>query len=215
MRTPWCSARTSPGAKGGVFKATQGLTDRVRAPTAASTRRSPSRHHRRRHRDGRSRIQGHPPRSSSPTTSTPPSTRSSPRRPASVTAPTGNGACPWSSARPTAAGSTGPCTTRSRSRRSTPTFPGSRWWCRRRRPTSKGLLLTAVEDPDPVMFLEPKKLYRLAKGPYPGGRASGPIRPSGDPSPGRGPDDHRLRGHGPYRVEAASAARGAGDQAPR
>ncbi len=33
----------------------------------------------------------------------------------------------------------------------------------------KGLLFSAVEDPDPVMFLEPKKLYRLAKGPYPEG----------------------------------------------
>ena len=31
----------------------------------------------------------------------------------------------------------------------------------------KGLLWSAFEDPDPVMFLEPKKLYRLAKGPYP------------------------------------------------
>ena len=33
----------------------------------------------------------------------------------------------------------------------------------------KGLLFSAVEDPDPVLFLEPKKLYRLAKGPYPEG----------------------------------------------
>ncbi|MGI9610417.1 MAG: alpha-ketoacid dehydrogenase subunit alpha/beta, partial [Acidimicrobiia bacterium] len=31
----------------------------------------------------------------------------------------------------------------------------------------KGLLHSAFEDPDPVMFLEPKKLYRLAKGPFP------------------------------------------------
>ncbi|HXV70142.1 MAG TPA: dehydrogenase E1 component subunit alpha/beta [Acidimicrobiia bacterium] len=31
----------------------------------------------------------------------------------------------------------------------------------------KGLLHSAVEDPDPVMMLEPKKLYRLAKGPFP------------------------------------------------
>jgi len=34
---------------------------------------------------------------------------------------------------------------------------------------AKGLLHTAVEDPDPVMFIEPKKLYRLAKGPFPEG----------------------------------------------
>jgi 2-oxoisovalerate dehydrogenase E1 component beta subunit len=31
----------------------------------------------------------------------------------------------------------------------------------------KGLLFSAVDDPDPVLFLEPKKLYRLGKGPYP------------------------------------------------
>ncbi|MEA1903841.1 MAG: thiamine pyrophosphate-dependent enzyme [Actinomycetota bacterium] len=39
----------------------------------------------------------------------------------------------------------------------------------------KGLLHTAVEDPDPVMFLEPKKLYRLAKGPYPDGNHKIPL----------------------------------------
>ncbi len=39
----------------------------------------------------------------------------------------------------------------------------------------KGLLFSAVEDPDPVMFLEPKKLYRLAKGPYPAGEHVVPL----------------------------------------
>ncbi len=39
----------------------------------------------------------------------------------------------------------------------------------------KGLLHTAVEDPDPVMFLEPKKLYRLAKGPFPEGEHKIPF----------------------------------------
>jgi 2-oxoisovalerate dehydrogenase E1 component len=39
----------------------------------------------------------------------------------------------------------------------------------------KGLLFAAVEDPDPVMFLEPKKLYRLARGPYPSGEHLVPL----------------------------------------
>ncbi|HEU4318753.1 MAG TPA: dehydrogenase E1 component subunit alpha/beta [Acidimicrobiia bacterium] len=39
----------------------------------------------------------------------------------------------------------------------------------------KGLLHSAIEDPDPVMFLEPKKLYRLAKGPYPEGEHKVPL----------------------------------------
>ena len=40
---------------------------------------------------------------------------------------------------------------------------------------TKGLLWSAVEDPDPVMFLEPKKLYRLAQGPVPDGPHRVPI----------------------------------------
>ena len=39
----------------------------------------------------------------------------------------------------------------------------------------KGLLHSAIEDPDPVMFLEPKKLYRLAKGPFPVGHHRVPL----------------------------------------
>jgi 2-oxoisovalerate dehydrogenase E1 component beta subunit len=40
---------------------------------------------------------------------------------------------------------------------------------------AKGLLWSAVEDPDPVMFLEPKKLYRLCTGVYPEGEHRVPI----------------------------------------
>jgi 2-oxoisovalerate dehydrogenase E1 component len=40
---------------------------------------------------------------------------------------------------------------------------------------AKGLLWSAVEDPDPVLVLEPKKLYRLAKGPVPAGPHRVPI----------------------------------------
>ena len=40
---------------------------------------------------------------------------------------------------------------------------------------AKGLLWSAIEDPDPVMVLEPKKLYRLAKGPVPAGPHRVPI----------------------------------------
>ncbi len=39
----------------------------------------------------------------------------------------------------------------------------------------KGLMFAAMDDPDPVLFLEPKKLYRVAKGPYPAGDHVVPI----------------------------------------
>ena len=42
---------------------------------------------------------------------------------------------------------------------------------------ARGLLLSAIEDPDPVLFLEPKKLYRLGKGPYPAGEGTTTFRP--------------------------------------
>jgi 2-oxoisovalerate dehydrogenase E1 component len=40
---------------------------------------------------------------------------------------------------------------------------------------AKGLLFSAIADPDPVMVLEPKKLYRLATGPYPEGKHRVPL----------------------------------------
>ena len=40
---------------------------------------------------------------------------------------------------------------------------------------AKGLLWESVEDPDPVMFLEPKRLYRLKTGPFPFGEHRVPL----------------------------------------
>lgn len=40
---------------------------------------------------------------------------------------------------------------------------------------AKGLLLAAIEDPDPVVFFEPKLLYRAARGEVPAGHYTVPI----------------------------------------
>lgn len=48
----------------------------------------------------------------------------------------------------------------------------------------KGLLWSAFEDPDPVLFLEPKKLYRLGKGPFPAGAHHVPLGRAAIRNPG-------------------------------
>lgn len=40
---------------------------------------------------------------------------------------------------------------------------------------AKGLLLSSIDDPDPVMFLEPKRVYRAAKGEVPEGAYRIPL----------------------------------------
>lgn len=66
-----------------------------------------------------------------------------------------------------------------------------------------GLLRSALEDPDPVMYLEPKKLYRLAKGPIP---ASGHSVPLGKAALRRVGSDLTIIAYGTmshFAVEAA------------
>ncbi len=68
-----------------------------------------------------------------------------------------------------------------------------------------GLLRSAVEDPDPVMVLEPKKLYRLAKGPVPSGSHRVPI---GKAALRRTGDDLTIIAYGTmahFAVQAADA----------
>lgn len=78
---------------------------------------------------------------------------------------------------------------------------------------AKGLLWSAVEDPDPVMILEPKKLYRLASGPLP----SGPYRtPIGRAALRRDGDDLTIIAYGTmahFAVEAADKLAAAGIEA--
>ena len=40
---------------------------------------------------------------------------------------------------------------------------------------AKGLLLASIRDPDPVMFFEPKRIYRAAKGDVPEGDYTVPL----------------------------------------
>jgi 2-oxoisovalerate dehydrogenase E1 component len=67
----------------------------------------------------------------------------------------------------------------------------------------KGLLQAAVEDPDPVLFLEPKKLYRLTKGPYPDGDHRVPIGKAALRREGR---DLTIIAYGTMAYYAAEAA---------
>jgi 2-oxoisovalerate dehydrogenase E1 component len=66
-----------------------------------------------------------------------------------------------------------------------------------------GLLRSAIEDPDPVMYLEPKKLYRLAKGVIPG---AGHVVPLGKAALRRDGGDLTIIAYGTmshFAVEAA------------
>jgi len=70
---------------------------------------------------------------------------------------------------------------------------------------AKGLLAAAVDDPDPVLFLEPKKLYRLGTGPYPEGEH---VVPLGRAVVRREGSDLTIVTYGamtPVSLEAASA----------
>ncbi|EQD74530.1 pyruvate dehydrogenase E1 component, beta subunit, partial [mine drainage metagenome] len=75
---------------------------------------------------------------------------------------------------------------------------------------AKGLLLTAVHDEDPVMFLEPKRIYRSVSGEVPDGDVRVPF---GKARPVREGTDVSVFAYGamvPVATEAAETLAGAG-----
>ena len=54
-------------------------------------------------------------------------------------------------------------------------MPGVKVVCPAFPDDAKGLLLEAIRDPDPVLFLEPQRLYRSVRGPVPAGDCAVPF----------------------------------------
>jgi pyruvate dehydrogenase E1 component beta subunit len=130
----------------------------------------------------------------------------------------------WSSARPWAAASAAATTTRSPPRRSSSTWRASRWSAPSNPADAKGLLLASIRDPDPVLFFEPKRIYRAAKGEVPEGDYTVPLGKGAVVRPGEhvtvvvwgamlyealdaaqkaAAEGHRLRGHRSAHAVAA------------
>lgn len=74
---------------------------------------------------------------------------------------------------------------------------------------AKGLLTAAIRDPDPVIFFEPKRVYRAAKGEVPDGDVVVPLGKAAVSRPGK---DVTVIAYGAMLYEALDAAAKAADQ---
>jgi 2-oxoisovalerate dehydrogenase E1 component beta subunit len=74
---------------------------------------------------------------------------------------------------------------------------------------AKGLLLSAIRDPDPVIFFEPKRVYRAAKGEVPAGDYTVPL---GRAHVARAGSDVTVIAYGAMLYEALDAATKAASQ---
>jgi 2-oxoisovalerate dehydrogenase E1 component beta subunit len=74
---------------------------------------------------------------------------------------------------------------------------------------AKGLLLESIRDPDPVIFLEPKRVYRAAKGEVPEGFFTVPL---GAARLAREGEDVTVLAYGAMLYEALDAAEKANEQ---
>ncbi len=74
---------------------------------------------------------------------------------------------------------------------------------------AKGLLLASIRDPDPVIFFEPKRVYRAAKGEVPEGDYTVPLESASVARPG---EDVSLIAYGAMLYEALDAANKAAEE---
>ena len=79
---------------------------------------------------------------------------------------------------------------------------------------AKGLLVSAVRDPNPVVFLEHKHLYRRVKGEVPEGLYETPFR-ARVARRGQRPGGHRVRRDGPHGARGDGGPRGRVDRGAR
>ncbi len=88
-------------------------------------------------------------------------------------------------------------------------LPGIKLVCPSNPRDAKGLLLASIRDPDPVIFFEPKRIYRATKGDVPEGDFEVPL---GLAAISRGGEDVTVVAYGAMLYEALDAANKAADQ---
>jgi len=81
--------------------------------------------------------------------------------------------------------------------------PGLKVVCPSNAYDAKGLLISAIRDPDPVLFFEPKRIYRAAKGEVPEGEFEVPLSSAAVVREG---DDVTIVAWGAMLYEAIEAA---------
>ncbi len=87
--------------------------------------------------------------------------------------------------------------------------PGLKVVCPSNPKDAKGLLLASLRDPDPVIFFEPKRIYRAAKGEVPEGDFVVPLGSAATTRPGK---DVTVVAYGAMLYEALDAASKASEQ---
>lgn len=87
--------------------------------------------------------------------------------------------------------------------------PGLKVVCPSNPYDAKGMLLAALEDPDPIIFMEPKRVYRAAKGEVPEGSYTVPLESARIVREGR---DVTVVAYGAMLYEALDAAQRASEE---